>query len=70
MWDQNSQQDKAKNLPFFGEDVVDLHLVVTQQFACIGVKNLRRQFKQMIRCKTSSSAKKKYLNDTWRSVKH
>lgn len=36
----------AKNLPFFGEDVVDLHLVVTQQFACIGVENLRRQFKE------------------------
>lgn len=34
---------KPENLPFFGEDVVNLHLVVTQQFACIGVKNLQRQ---------------------------
>lgn len=45
------------NLPFFGEDVVDLHLVVTQQFARVGVKNLQRHFNQMVRCQTRSFVK-------------
>lgn len=45
---------KSGNLPFFGEDVVDLHLVVTQQFACVGVKNLWRHLSHVIGCKTSN----------------
>lgn len=32
---------RPENSPFFGEDVVDLHLVVTHQLACVGVKNLQ-----------------------------
>lgn len=35
---------KPENSPFFREDVVNLHLVVTQQFTCVGVENLPKNF--------------------------
>lgn len=35
---------QVQNSPFFGEDVVDLHLVVTHQFTCVGVEDLQRNF--------------------------